>query len=278
MDLQGIGALVAAAVAAIGIPTALLVGRWQMHAAVRAAEETGRAGTAQAEATYRAALDAVRAETSAAHAQWRRSVQREAYASFLLAADEVDRTSLSLLNGAKAGATEENLKELFNELNSAQTDLHSAHLIVSLEGPERIEETANTLEECIFQMVLLREDFARAKTAWNRIECMMESNSPHSSAALNLIEALMVHRQCLGVDDLENETLPSEYEAEVEVGEAFSALPEQILQDDEELSLWEWHARGSPSDLGEEHDFASRSMRVTRRNFVHAARAELNNL
>lgn len=53
MDLQGIGAIAAAAVTAVGIPAALLVGRWQTRAAIRNAEETGRSGIAQAEATYK---------------------------------------------------------------------------------------------------------------------------------------------------------------------------------------------------------------------------------
>lgn len=51
MDQEGIGAVAAAAVAALGVPAAVLVGRWQMRAALRAAEETGRAGIAQAEST-----------------------------------------------------------------------------------------------------------------------------------------------------------------------------------------------------------------------------------
>jgi hypothetical protein len=85
MDLEGVGALSAAGVALIGIPAALLVGRWQLRVALRAAEATSEAGIAQAESVYRAALDTVRAEASAAHVQWRRGIQREAYAAFLLA-------------------------------------------------------------------------------------------------------------------------------------------------------------------------------------------------
>ncbi|WP_329564990.1 hypothetical protein [Streptomyces sp. NBC_01361] len=44
MDLQGIGAVSAAAVTLFGIPAALVVGRWQLRAALRASEETARAG------------------------------------------------------------------------------------------------------------------------------------------------------------------------------------------------------------------------------------------
>lgn len=79
MDLQGIGALVAAGVAAVSVPATLLVGRWQKKAAL----QTARAATAQAEATYRAALDAVRAQGLNEYDQWRRGIQRDAYAALL---------------------------------------------------------------------------------------------------------------------------------------------------------------------------------------------------
>ncbi|WP_189764221.1 hypothetical protein [Streptomyces xanthochromogenes] len=89
MDLEGIGAVAAASVAGIGIPAAVLVGRWQMKAALRTADATTRAGQPQAQAAYRAALDAVRAQANATHVQQRRAHRREAYASFLLAAQHV---------------------------------------------------------------------------------------------------------------------------------------------------------------------------------------------
>ncbi|MFF3323474.1 hypothetical protein [Streptomyces sp. NPDC002889] len=47
MDLQGIGALVEAGVAAVSVPATLLVGRWQTKAAL----QTARAATAQADVT-----------------------------------------------------------------------------------------------------------------------------------------------------------------------------------------------------------------------------------
>lgn len=87
MDLQGIGAVSAAAVALISVPASMLVGHWQMKAALRTAEAANQAGLAQAESAYHAALDAVSAQADAALLQWRRGIQREAYASFLLAAN-----------------------------------------------------------------------------------------------------------------------------------------------------------------------------------------------
>lgn len=51
MDLAGIGAIASATVAALGIPAAVLIGRWQTKAAVRAAQATTEAVRAQAQAT-----------------------------------------------------------------------------------------------------------------------------------------------------------------------------------------------------------------------------------
>lgn len=48
MGLQEIGAVAAAAVALVGIPAALVNGRWRLRLAMRASEETARAGLALA--------------------------------------------------------------------------------------------------------------------------------------------------------------------------------------------------------------------------------------
>jgi hypothetical protein len=96
VDLQGIGAIAAAVIAAIGIPSALIIGRWQMRAALRTAEETGRAELAQAESSYRAALDAGRAQAQDTHSR-RRSVRRDAYTSLLIASHQLDVVSYGLI-------------------------------------------------------------------------------------------------------------------------------------------------------------------------------------
>ncbi|WP_445280181.1 hypothetical protein [Streptomyces sp. DSM 118148] len=149
MDLQGIGALAASGVAAVGIPAALLVGRWQMRAAIRTAEETGRAGIAQAEATYRAALDAVRAEAGNAHAQWHRGLRRDAYSELLLAAHRV-RTAAVLLT---SGSPEERIERIESgelathraTLRETEDSLTAAWLVVTLEGPRQAAATAGDL-------------------------------------------------------------------------------------------------------------------------------------
>ncbi|MFF8653217.1 hypothetical protein [Streptomyces huasconensis] len=84
VDLSGIGAIAAAGVAALGIPAALAVGRWQMRGAVEAVRET-------------AVSD---------QEQWRRSLRREASVQFLLAIAELDRFDADQLAGGPAEAIE----------------------------------------------------------------------------------------------------------------------------------------------------------------------------
>ncbi|GAO09846.1 putative membrane protein [Streptomyces lydicamycinicus] len=156
MDSQGIGAIAAASVAAVGVPAALLVGRWQMKAAVRSADETGRAGVAQAEATarsgiqqaeatYKAAVDAVRTEASAAQRQWRREVQREAYATFLLALQRFVIASERLLKESEDAPGEERMAELMAAFADAEQAMLSATVIVELEGPDRVARIAQSI-------------------------------------------------------------------------------------------------------------------------------------
>ncbi|MFJ7181939.1 hypothetical protein ACIQXA_37585 [Streptomyces massasporeus] len=149
MDLQGIGAIAAAVVAAVGIPAALLVGRWQMRAAMRAAEEAGRAGIAQAEATYRAALDAVRAEAGNAHDQWRRSLRRDAYSELLLAVHRVRTAALLLTSGSsderRARIASGTLTTQRAALREAEDSLTAAWLVVTLEGPRQAAVAAEGL-------------------------------------------------------------------------------------------------------------------------------------
>jgi hypothetical protein len=149
MDLQGIGALAAAAVAAVSIPAALLVGRWQMRAAMRTAEEAGRAGIAQAEATYRAALDAVRADAGNAYVQWRRSLRRDAYSELLLVAHRVRTAALLLTSGTpderRARIESGTLVTQRKTLGETEDSLTAAWLVVTLEGPRQAAVAAGDL-------------------------------------------------------------------------------------------------------------------------------------
>ncbi|MFF7337416.1 hypothetical protein ACFZAT_08745 [Streptomyces sp. NPDC008163] len=147
MDLQGVGAIAAAAVAAVSVPAAIVVGRWQLRAALRAAEEAGRAGLAQAEATYRAALDAVRAEASHTQTQWRRGIQREAFVSHLLAARKAAETA-KRMNESYVNKTVsiEETERLRVELWSARTAVRNTSLIVSLEAPGELATASERID------------------------------------------------------------------------------------------------------------------------------------
>ncbi|WP_422522277.1 hypothetical protein [Streptomyces sp. 5.8] len=142
MDLEGIGALSAAVVASIGIPASMLIGRWQMRAALRAAEATSEAGLAQAASAYRAALDAVRAQANAAHLQWRRGIQREAYASFLLAANRVRELGERFAMDNGDGLSAETIRAGMVENGDALATLKAAQTVIELEGPDDVAAPA----------------------------------------------------------------------------------------------------------------------------------------
>jgi hypothetical protein len=167
MDLAGIGALAAAAVAALGIPTTLVLGRWQLRGALRGAEETARAGLAQADASYRAALDAVRAQGQNDHLQWRRGVQREAYAAFL-------QSVLSYTDTARAAFGDicrlEETRNRVAALKPLETDMSHRAWVVRLEGPDGVAGAATTLQLSASLLVLVDQEHAF------RIAAMYEIN------------------------------------------------------------------------------------------------------
>ncbi|WP_053632214.1 hypothetical protein [Streptomyces sp. H021] len=142
MDFEGIGALSAAVVAAVAIPASVLVGRWQMKAALRTAEATSEAGLAQAESAYRAALDAVRAQANAAHLQWRRGIQRDAYASFLLAANRVQELGEGFVRDNESDLSPETIRAGKNALDDALVSLKAAQTVIELEGPDDVAAPA----------------------------------------------------------------------------------------------------------------------------------------
>jgi hypothetical protein len=170
MDLEGIGAISAAAVAALGLPAAVVVGRWQMRGALRAAEETGRAGVAQAESTYRAALDAVRTEADAAHLQWRRGIRRDAYAGFLLAMTRCVQAAEALPRGRLE--TSQILSGAEGELTQAKHDLSAALWVVKLEGPPAVADSAegvSSLTGELTQALARKAEFHRAASTLHHL-------------------------------------------------------------------------------------------------------------
>ncbi|MFJ7074758.1 hypothetical protein [Streptomyces sp. NPDC098781] len=149
MDLQGLGAIAAAAVAAATVPITVLVGRWQVRAAVQAAE-----------AAYRAAVDAAQRQGTDAHAQWRREVRREAYTAFLLAVHQVTR----LANAVEDDYHNEN-PDSTADMERAVTALQNAFFVVLLEGPDSAAVAANALSDAVgarTQFVLSQAAYAGA--------------------------------------------------------------------------------------------------------------------
>ncbi|MFF1651958.1 hypothetical protein [Streptomyces sp. NPDC058255] len=185
MDLEGIGAISAAAVAALGLPAAVVVGRWQMRGALRAAEETGRAGVAQAKSTYRAALDAVRTEADAAHLQWRRGIRRDAYAGFLLAMTRCVQAAEALPRGRLE--TSQVLSTAEGELTQAKNDLSAALWVVKLEGPPIVADSAEGVSSLTYE---LAQALAR-KAEFRRAASTLSHLSLSNPVAAELDAALM---------------------------------------------------------------------------------------
>ncbi|WP_406469270.1 hypothetical protein OH738_19395 [Streptomyces hirsutus] len=163
MDLEGIGALAAAAVAAVGILTTLVLGRWQLRGALRGAEEAARAGLAQADASYRAALDAVRAQGRNDHLQWRRGVQRDAYAAFLQSVLSYTDTASNNFGGGISRLEE--TRERITALKALETDMSHRAWVVRLEGPDGVADAAITLQLSASLLVLVHQQHALRRAA-----------------------------------------------------------------------------------------------------------------
>ncbi|MFG2656054.1 hypothetical protein [Streptomyces sp. NPDC048425] len=196
MDLSGIGAIAAAGVAAVGIPAALLVGRWQLkgqlkgaeatqEASVRAAEEAARAGVAQAEATYRAALDAVQATAAANHDQWRRTVRRDAYVQLVLAATDVERLSLP---ENETVTTTEAVKAAEAAVHEALHRVDTAYYVVSLESRD--------LNDMALELVRSAQLYASGKRKWAaylRAKSVLDENEASTRAVLSEVRDALGH-------------------------------------------------------------------------------------
>ncbi|MFF4952562.1 hypothetical protein [Streptomyces chattanoogensis] len=127
MDLQGIGAIASAVIAGVGIPAAVVVGKWNTTAAVRNAEATAAAGREQAEAAYRAALDAARSQAQAQRDQWRYARRSDAWVAFLHAVDDFVRVTTTLYK-----VSSDRRKDVLAE---AVAVTGKAYAAVQIEGP-----------------------------------------------------------------------------------------------------------------------------------------------
>ncbi|MEU1273487.1 hypothetical protein [Streptomyces sp. NPDC005799] len=179
MNLEGIGAISAAAVAAIGIPTALIVGRWQLKGALRTAEEAGRVGIAQAESSYRGALDAVRTEANNAHSQWRRGIRRDAYAAFLVATTRAVQAASALPRERLSAA--EDLTTPQAALRIARNELNATFWVVKLEGPLEVSEVAGRVCVDIYRLLGVKEVDAEQDRAMYVLNSVILNEIPDTS-------------------------------------------------------------------------------------------------
>ncbi|MET7809744.1 hypothetical protein ABZT26_02655 [Streptomyces sp. NPDC005395] len=184
MGWEGVSALVAAGAALIG----LVVGRWQLRGALRAADATSRAGVAQAEAatqagiaqaeaSYRAALDAVKATAAESHAQWLRGVRRETYAAFLLSCSElVDISAQLVLDAATEKITAEQRDPRLMEVEAATSRVHDRALIVSLEGPSEIASQAESITAVVIEGARQCQIRLSLHAAWADLATLVRQN------------------------------------------------------------------------------------------------------
>ncbi|MEU5292175.1 hypothetical protein [Streptomyces umbrinus] len=280
MDLEGIGALSAAVVALIGIPATMLIGRWQTKAALRTAEATSEAGLAQADAAYRAALDAVRAEANAAHLQWRRGIQREAYASFLLAANRVKELGERFVLDNEEDLSAENIRAGRAAIDDAVAALKAAQTIIELEGPDDAAAPAAGMADAAQVMVYHLGKQAIYERAWGKLGRIVDDQSPDVSAtAVGLMQALadLGHRSTSssGTDEPGGQDAHDARAAERSCRVAWSALPPGALDDEEFRALLEGWWSHPPTSSSSYLD-AVRQFGEAETRFVRAAKIELH--
>jgi hypothetical protein len=281
MDLQGIGAVAAAGVALVTIPVVLVTGRWQTRAALEAAEEAGRSGFAQAQATYNSALDAVRAEASATHAQWRRGVQRDAYASFLLAAQQVADAGDQLMMETDAEAA----RTLTGELERAKAALRAAAQIITLEGPDSVDGPAHTILTSSLSLANMHESDAAMNRVRERLFIMSEMrgggiNTITRDRARRLLAATARLRTAIAenphpLPNIDDYSMPTAVaDAAAEAGAAVSAFPNRTFSTEERNVLSNMQYRG-PFMTQSRYEEKRRELTDAHAEFLRAARAEL---
>ncbi|MGA5320401.1 hypothetical protein ACPCIU_08150 [Streptomyces seoulensis] len=278
MDLEGIGTLSAAAVALIGVPATVLVGRWQLKAAMCTAEATNEAGLAQAEAAYSAALDAVRAEANAAHLQWRRSIQREAYASFLLAANRVKERGERFVMDNADDLSAESIRTGRSALEGCIATLKETQTIIELEGPDSVASPAAGMTRAAEMMGYYLSKQAIYERAWAKIGRLMDNElSDVRSAAEILMESLIELGRCHSNDSSgpDESNAPEAREAQRTCREAGAALPPGTLDYEEFEALLEGWSSHPPTSHRSYFE-ASRQFSKNETRFVRAAKIELH--
>ncbi|MFC9604537.1 hypothetical protein ACFTTN_13895 [Streptomyces niveus] len=275
MELEVVAAFTAAGVAAVAVPATLLVGRWQMRATLRSAEATARAGLAQAEATYRSTLDAVKAQASATQSQWRRGVQRESYAAFLLAVNQLEDASTHFFRETHEHLVDDaSAAVIKSELRKAEASLRTALLVVTLEGPETVAETAEETSLRAFTVAKMNTDEAESEMVWQRLieKVQTEDTRGEIGPATALHDAL--NRLAEAVEEHPGLTISTSAEMD-SVRSAFMHLPAEFFTLRQQFTLMHRHLDESPMATVR-YGRALEELDAERIKFVRAARAELD--
>ncbi|MCX4523329.1 hypothetical protein OG402_38520 [Streptomyces anulatus] len=284
MDLQGVGALAAAGVAAASVPVVLIVGRWQLRATLRAADAAQRAGNEQAQATYRAALDAVKAQAAASHNHWRRGTQRDAYAAFLLADHQHREASDGLPTRIDSDPT--TLARLRAEVESTKGALRAAYVAVDLEGPGDLAFIADSIVTHAFLVADARQrEAAMERALIQLVEMSVEESRGGVDAASrdrarNCVECLVRLQMAVQQGPWEGDprALPGGTPDELaqltyDVFTAMDSVGDGLSQADKS-ALLDMHFAGRPQ-LRPGYEQWNAELERARREFVRAARTEL---
>ncbi|UUU44070.1 hypothetical protein [Streptomyces sp. NBC_00162] len=181
MDLPGISSAAAVGVALLAIPVNVLVVRWQVRAAMKAADSTLRAGLAQADGAYRSALE----QSRSAHEQWRRGIREDTWSAYLLATTRYGDAAASLYE-----ATDDQVTAGEEKLDAAAEVFQETFLRVELGGPRPIIELANSLSEELRTLVDLRTSLAPRNRAWQAfLGLLLEGATGEEPSAARIQEA-----------------------------------------------------------------------------------------
>ncbi|MFD3978246.1 hypothetical protein ACFWR6_06635 [Streptomyces griseus] len=282
MDLQGVGALAAAGVAAASVPVVLIVGRWQLRATLNAADAARRVGNDQAQATYSAALDAVTAQATATHSQWRRGTKRDAYAALLLADHQLREITERLLS--KITADRSGLDELMAEANRTKAAMRAAYVVVDLEGPSDLAATADSILTHAFLVTEAAQREAVMERAWHQLVQMSEGNwltggtaAVSRDRARTFMECLVRLQVTIAAQSNGDDTgAGSAIEYGQRMSEVFASMGrvgDELTQRDRAVLL-DMHLQGRPRLRADYEEWVDELKRA-RTEFVLAARAEL---
>lgn len=279
MEIEAVGALAAAIVALIGIPSTMLVGRWQMKAALRSAEATYEAGLVQADSTYRAALDAVRADANAAHTQWRHGIQREAYASFLLASHRLVEVGRRFAEENDESMSEERIKENKAESSAARAALESARIIIELEGPDDVAAPAAVITEAAQSLEFTYYNQAAYNRANGKKSQALASDLPHvrdaaSALSTALVELSRISLNFSGGGELNEQEKQARDAAIRSCMQTRSALSEVL--DDEEFYALVYGYKPRPPTRSEAYSRGKQEFLEAEAEFIRAVRVELH--